>query len=87
VNIVYTAKNVMLATREYKNWLAAVMAIATRHEFKKVILKNGMQIEASQGFKWLMNQIFYEKIYTPTPQLQISKDDIVMDIGAHQCCT
>jgi len=79
----YVAKNVILAVRDYKNWPAALKAIATRKEYETIILKNGLHIQASPGFKWLMNQIFYEKIYTPIPQLQIGPDDIVMDIGAH----
>lgn len=83
MDIAYATENVFLATREYKNWLEAIIAIVTKREFKKIILRNGFQIEASQEFKWLMNQIFYKKVYTPIPQLQIGKDDIVMDIGAH----
>src|SRR5262249_26053816 len=39
--------------------------------------------KAAQEFKWLMNQIFYKKVYTPIPQLQIDPNDIVMDIGAN----
>src|SRR5947209_4451038 len=79
----YVAENVLLAIREYKNWPAAVKAIATGREFTTVTLRNGLQIQASQEFKWWMHQIFYKNVYTPTPQLQIGPNDIVMDVGAY----
>jgi FkbM family methyltransferase len=83
VNAVYVAENVLLAIREYKNWFPAIKAIATRRDFTTVTLRNGLQIQASHELKWLMNQIFYKKVYTPTPELQIAPNDIVMDIGAN----
>src|SRR2546428_6133240 len=83
MDVLYAAENVLLATRKYKNWMAAVTAIATRREFNKIILKNGLQIEAPEDLKWLMNQIFFKKVYTPTAHLQIGSNDIVVDIGAH----
>jgi len=83
VNVVYVAENMLLATRAYKNWFDAIKAIVTRREFTTVTLRNGLQIKAAQEFKWLMNQIFYKKVYTPIPQLQIGPNDIIMDIGAN----
>jgi FkbM family methyltransferase len=83
MNLIYGAENILLATHAYRNWFDAVKAIITRHEFKHIMLKNGLEIRASQEFKWLMNQIFYKRVYTPISPLQIGLDDVVVDIGAH----
>jgi hypothetical protein len=72
VDLLYVAENVLLATREYKNWPAAIKARTTRREFEIVTLRNGLQIRGSKEFKFLMNQIFYKKAYTPPPNSRLA---------------
>lgn len=82
MHVRFTAENVFLATRQYENWAEVVTLIAKRQDFHKVILKNGFRIESPTGLKYLMHDIFFRKLYNPTP-LHIGSNDIVVDIGAH----
>ncbi len=78
----YTTENTLLAMQQYRNWPEVVTLISKRQNFYKVVLKNGMCIESPRGLKSLMHDIFFRKVYTPSP-LRIGRDDIVVDIGAH----
>ena len=49
MDLLYVAENVLLATRKYKNWPAAIKAIAPRSEFEIVTLRNGLQM--SWGYR------------------------------------
>lgn len=82
MGIGYAIGNVILATREYQNLPEVIVSIVKRQEPGKVILKNGLTIEASVGLRFLVREIFFEKIYNPA-HLTIEKNDIVVDIGAN----
>ena len=83
MNPVDVAQNLVFAAREYQNWPEAMKAILTRREFTTITLRNGFRIEGAHEFKWLMNQIFHRKVYTPTPRFRIGPDDVVVDVGAN----
>src|SRR5690349_13799718 len=70
--------------QRYQNWAEIIMSLAKEQSPAQVILRNGIRFEASGGFLWLgqVDEIFFEGGYTPA-HLQIEKDDIVVDIGAH----
>jgi FkbM family methyltransferase len=74
--------NAFLALENYKNWPEVLLSIATRREPARVILKNGLQIQAAEHLKFLVREIFFMKMYNPS-NLPIAENDIVVDIGAH----
>lgn len=83
MNVTYVVENLLLATREYRNWPEAVRAIVSRRDLSTITLRNGLRIKGAGELKWLMNQIFYRKVYTPIPQMAIGPHDVVMDVGAN----
>ena len=82
MGIGYAVGNVVLAARKYKNWPEVIVSTAKRQEPAKVILKNGLQIEADVGLRFLVREIFFEKVYNPA-NLSIGRNDLVVDIGAN----
>src|SRR5438105_15962753 len=57
-------------------------AIANKQQPEKVILKNGLTSEAEVGLRFLVREIFFERVYTSS-YLPIEDNDIVVDIGAN----
>jgi hypothetical protein len=82
MHVRFTAENIFLVTRQYKNYAEVITLIAKRQDFHQVILKNGIRIESPGGLKYLMNDIFFRKVYNPA-HLHIGTNDIVVDIGSH----
>src|SRR5579884_3901083 len=82
MGISWAIGNAVLAPRVYKNWAEVISASFKRHEPTKMILKNGLIIEAKASLRYLVREIFFEGVYTP-PYLPIEKDDLVVDIGAN----
>lgn len=75
-------ENTIDATQKYRNWPAVVIEMAKKKEPQRLILKNGLQLEAPVGLKDLVNEIFFWKMYTPAP-LSIGSNSVVVDIGAN----
>src|SRR5690348_6909795 len=75
-------KKFILAILRYKNWPEVMISIAKRQATIKVVLRNGVQIEAPEKLFWLVNEIFFKRVYNPA-HLTIGKDDVIVDIGAH----
>lgn len=82
MGIGYAVGNVMLAAQEFENWPEVMLSIAKKQEPTKIILKDGLQIEAAVGLRFLVREIFFAKTYNPPP-LSIGPNDIVIDIGAN----
>src|ERR1700731_2980754 len=82
MGIGYALGNVFLAVREYENWAEVIVSIVKKREPDKVILKNGFRLETEVGLRFLVRDIFFEKVYTPF-NLPIEDNDIVVDIGAN----
>ena len=82
MGIGYALGNVVLAARAYENWAEVITNIAKRQEPTKVILKNGLIIEAELGLRFIVREIFFKRVYNP-PYLPIEDNDIVVDIGAN----
>jgi FkbM family methyltransferase len=82
MDIRYALGNVLLAPRKYKNWGEVILSTVKRQEPSKVILKNGLSIEAEMSLRFMVREIFIDRVYNPT-YLPINKDDIVVDIGAN----
>src|SRR6266568_1406563 len=68
--------------QRYQNWVEIMKSIAKKQYPTKAYLRNGTRFEANVGFLWLVNEIFYNHVYTPR-HLEIEKNDVVIDIGAH----
>ncbi len=68
--------------QRYQNWVEIMMSIAKKQCPTKAYLRNGTRFEANVGFLWLVNEIFFHHVYTPR-HLEIEKNDVVIDIGAH----
>lgn len=82
MRIGFAIRNVVLAARAYENWGEVIVATTKRQEPAKVILKNGLKIEAEVGLRFVVREIFFEKVYTPA-YLPIGENDVVVDIGAN----
>jgi hypothetical protein len=80
VGIGYALGNAFLAVREYENWAEVLVSILKRQEPDKVILKNGFRVETEIGLRFLVRDIFFEKVYTPS-NLPIEANDVVVDKG------
>lgn len=82
MGIGYAIGNVVLAARAYENWAEVITNTARRQEPPKLMLKNGLTIEAEVGLRFLVREIFFERVYNPS-YLPIEENDIVVDIGAN----
>lgn len=82
MSIGYALGNVLLAPRKYKNWAEVIISTAKRQEPSKVVLKNGLSIEAEMSLRFVVREIFIDKAYNP-PNLPIEKNDVVVDVGAN----
>src|SRR5947209_3980220 len=82
MGIGYAVGNVVLAARAFENWAEVIAAIAKKQEPARVILKNGLTIEAEVGLRFLVREIFFKRVYNPI-YLPIEDNDIVVDIGAN----
>ncbi len=84
-NILSSGKNILLAIQRYKNWREIVISIIKGRENSTAILKNGIQIDAPEDGELLsiIQEVFFENVYTPIHCLSIEHDDIVVDIGAN----
>lgn len=82
MGIGYAIGNVVLAARAYENWVEVIANTARRQEPPKVILKNGYTIEAEIGLRFIVREIFFERVYNPS-YLPVEENDIVVDIGAN----
>lgn len=66
-----------------QNWAEIALPIVRKQRPPKIVLKDGTHIEA-RGIQWYdVDDIFFKHMYNPNAQLQIGKDDIVVDIGAN----
>ena len=82
MHIGYALENVVLAARAYENWAEVIAATVKRREPTKVILKDGLTIEAEVDLRFLVREIFFKRMYNPA-YLPIGDNDIVVDIGAN----
>ena len=82
MSIGYAIGNVVLAPRVYDNWAEVIATTFKRQEPSKVILKNGLIIEAEVDLRYVVREIFFKKVYNPV-YLPIEQDDVVVDIGAN----
>ena len=82
MGIGYALGNVVLAARAYKNWAEVIANTTKKREPDKVILKNGLTIQAELGLRFLVREIFFERVYNPS-HMPIEDNDIVVDIGAN----
>lgn len=78
----YAIGNMLLATRKYDNWAEVIPAIVKRQEPAKIILRNGLVIKSEVALRFVVREIFFERVYNP-PYLPIGDRDIVVDIGAN----
>jgi FkbM family methyltransferase len=79
-----TARKILLGIREYKNWREIIMALINGQEPTRVVLRNGVQINAPKNNTLLeiVHEIFFRNVYTPA-DLPLETNDIVVDIGAN----
>ena len=82
MSIAHALGNVVLAPRAYENWAEVIVHTAKRQEPAKLILKNGLVIEAEIGLRFVVREIFFRRVYNP-PYLPIEENDVVVDIGAN----
>src|SRR5579859_577377 len=82
MSIGYAIGNVVLAPRVYDNWAEVIATTFKRKEPSKVILKNGLIIEAEVDLRYVVREIFFKRVYNPA-YLPIEQDDVVVDIGAN----
>jgi FkbM family methyltransferase len=82
MSIGYAIGNVVLAPRVYENWAEVIATTFKRKEPSKVILKNGLIIEAEVDLRYVVREIFFKRVYNPA-YLPIERDDVVVDIGAN----
>lgn len=66
----------------YQNWLDIMFSIARKQPPTRILLRNGACFESPETLLGLIDEIFFEHIYT-LAALQVEPDDIVVDIGAH----
>lgn len=82
MSIGYAIGNVVLAPRVYDNWAEVIATTFKMKEPAKVILKNGLIIEAEVDLRYVVREIFFKRVYNPA-YLPIKQDDVVVDIGAN----
>ncbi len=82
MGIAYAIGNVVIAPRVYDNWSEVITTTVKRQEPSHLILKNGLKIEAEVDLRYVVREIFFKKVYTPT-YLPIEQNDVVVDIGAN----
>src|ERR1051326_4742043 len=82
MSIGYAIGNVVLAPGVYDNWAEVIATTFKRKEPPKVILRNGLIIEAEVDLRYVVREIFFKRVYTPA-YLPIEQDDVVVDIGAN----
>ena len=77
-------RTIKYAIYSFKNWRELIFPILKGEKLKKIILRNGILIEAPENNTLIemTNEIFNENVYTPS-DFQIETDDIVLDIGAN----
>ena len=70
--------------QKYQNWAEIITSRAKKQIPAEFILRDGARFETGRLLVWheLVNEIFFDHVYTPVP-LQIGRNDIVVDIGAH----
>jgi FkbM family methyltransferase len=69
----------------YRNWTEILAKTYRKQRINRVILRNGVQIDAPENHPFLLymtNETFFEKVHTP-PGLSIEANDVVVDIGAN----
>jgi len=84
MNNFYLAREILLSIREHKNWVEISKLILKGKKYTKVILRNGMQIEApiDNPLLQIVHKIYFKNVYNPV-YLPINANDIVVDIGAN----
>lgn len=70
--------------QKYQNWVEIFTSRAKKQIPPEFVLRDGIRFETGRLLVWheLVNEIFFEQVYTPAP-LHIGRNDIVVDIGAH----
>lgn len=68
--------------RKYRNWAELKIASARKQQPTRVILRDGTCFESIEPFIWVVDEIYFQRAYTPAP-LKIEVTDVVVDIGAH----
>jgi len=69
----------------YKNWTEILAKIYRKQRITRVILRNGIQIDAPENHALLLdmvNETFFENVHTPVG-LNIEANDVVVDIEAN----
>jgi FkbM family methyltransferase len=78
-------RNYLRIIWRYKNWTEILSKTYRKQRITRVILRNGVQIDAPEDHPFLLymtNETFFEKVHTP-PGLPIESNDVVVDIGAN----
>jgi len=78
------AKTILIGIHEFKNWREISISTIRGQRPTRVILRNGIQIDAPGDNTLLdmVHEIFFRKAYNPA-DLPIETNDIVVDIGAN----
>ena len=68
----------------FNNWYEISKNMIIGKKPDMVVLRNGIRIYFPEGISilWLVNEIFFQKVYTPKG-FEIGPNDLVVDIGAH----
>ncbi len=82
MGIKFAIENIALAPLKFENWFEVITSTLKQQEPAKLILKNGLRIEAIEHLRYLVREIFIWKVYNPST-LPIGGNDVVVDIGAH----
>ena len=82
LGVTHAIGNVVLAPRVYENWAEVVATTIKRQEPARLVLKDGVTIEAEVGLRFVVREIFFKRVYNPS-YLSIGPDDVVVDIGAN----
>jgi FkbM family methyltransferase len=78
-------RNYIRIIGRYRNWTEILAKDFRKQRITRVILRNGVQIDAPESHLFLLsmtNETFFEKVHTP-PGVPIEANDVVVDIGAN----
>jgi FkbM family methyltransferase len=84
-NFLSSVKNNVKLFLRYKNWLEILAKTRKKETVSRVILRNGIQIEAPRNHPMLLNVVnetFFDKIHV-LQDISIKENDVVVDIGAN----
>lgn len=70
--------------QKYQNWVEIILSLRKKRAPARVILRDGTRFAVTDVYLWrsLVDEIFLKRVYNPF-HLEIERDEIVVDIGAH----